>query len=149
MLARSRLLFGSLAVCLLFSGSIFAQSTASIQGLVVDASGASLPNATVTVRNQATGEERATQTDAAGFYQVASLPVGTYRVEAKAAGMQAMVASGLALEVSRTVSQNFKLNVAAATETIEIRATAPVIEQDPVSVGSIVNSPPPGSIPTR
>src|SRR5437879_10075795 len=122
MLLRLRLWLSSFALVagLLFTGSTFAQSTASIQGLVVDASAASLPNATVTVRNQATGEERATQTDAAGFYQVASLPVGTYRVEAKAAGMQALVATGLALEVGRTVKQDFKLNVAAATETIEI-----------------------------
>ncbi|HYL75566.1 MAG TPA: TonB-dependent receptor [Bryobacteraceae bacterium] len=129
----------ALAVCLLFTGAAFAQSTATIQGTVVDATGASVPNATVTVRNQNTGEERATSTDAAGNYLVPSLPVGTYRVEIKAPGMQTVVASNLPLEVGSTVRQDFNLKVAATSETIEIKGTAPVINEDPVSVGTVID----------
>src|SRR5437764_13005826 len=128
-----------LAVCLLFTGAAFAQSTATIQGTVVDASGATVPNAAVAVRNQNTGEERTTQTDAAGVYVVHSLPVGAYRVEVKSAGLQTTVASDLVLEVGGIVRQDFTLKVAATSETIEIKATAPVISEDPVSVGTVIN----------
>ncbi len=128
-----------LAVSLLFTGAAFAQSTATIQGTVLDATGASVPNAAVTVRNQNTGEERATQTDASGSYLVPSLPVGTYRIEVKASGMKTIIASDLVLEVGSTVRQDFSLQVAATSETVEIKATAPVIDQDPVSVGTVVN----------
>src|SRR5260370_437616 len=145
MLARSvsissRVAFACvLAVSLLFTGAAFAQSTATIQGTVLDATGASVPNAAVTVRNQNTGEERATQTDASGSYLVPSLPVGTYRIEVKGSGMKTIIASDLVLEVGSTVRQDFSLQVAATSETVEIKATAPVIDQDPVSVGTVVN----------
>ena len=71
---------------LLFSGFIRAQSTGSIGGTVFDAAGSMVPNATFTVRNQATGEEHVTKTDVAGIYLISSLPVGTYRVEVQIAG---------------------------------------------------------------
>ncbi|HLG95109.1 MAG TPA: carboxypeptidase regulatory-like domain-containing protein [Bryobacteraceae bacterium] len=141
---RSRWFFGAvivsiLALCLFITPATFAQSTASITGTVTDPTGAIVPNATVTVRNQATGEERTTQTDSAGNYQVPSLPVGTYRVEVKATGMQTMAAADLPLNVGSTVRQDFNLKVAATSETIEITATAPVINSSTVSVGSVVN----------
>ena len=72
---------------LLISQVGFSQSTGSIGGTVYDAVGSTVPNATIAVRNQATGEEHVTKTDAAGNYLVASLPVGTYRVEAQSQGM--------------------------------------------------------------
>src|SRR5450759_489652 len=92
--SRSAFVF-ALVLCLLFTGTVFAQSTATIQGTVTDATGALVPNATVSVRNQNTGEERTTQSDSAGAYVVPSLPVGTYRVEVKAPGLQTTVASDL------------------------------------------------------
>ena len=132
-------LFSRFAILCALAASAFAQSTATLQGTVVDASGATVPNVTVTARNQATGEERVTQTDTAGAYVLASLPVGTYRIEAKSPGLQTTVANNLVLEVGATVRQDFTLKVAATSETVEISATAPVITEDPVSVGSVVN----------
>lgn len=129
----------ALAICLMAGSSLFAQSTASIQGTVTDATGASVPNATVTVHNQATGEERVVKTDAAGFYTVPSLPVGTYRVEVKSPGMQTTVASNLDAPVNTPVRQDFTLKVASTSETIEITATAPVVENTTVAVGGVVN----------
>ncbi len=126
-------------VAVAFSCAIFAQSTATIQGTVTDATGASVPNATVSVRNQNTGEERSTVTDASGLYVIPSLPVGTYRIEVKASGMQTTAATNLPLEVGSNVRQDFSMKVAAASETVEITATAPVVESNSVSVGTVVN----------
>ena len=128
----------ALALCLLAS-PMFAQSTGSITGTVTDATGAVVPNATVTVRNESTGEERTTQTDSAGIYLVPSLPVGSYRVEVKSTGMQTTAAANLPLSVGTTVREDFSLKVASTTETIEITAAAPVVNSNTVSVGSVVN----------
>jgi hypothetical protein len=113
-----------LVLSLIVSGLVFAQSTATIQGTVTD---------------QNTGEERTTQTDASGSYLVSALPVGTYRVEIKAQGMQTMVATNLPIEVGSTARQDFSVKVATTSETVEITAAAPVIQENPVSVGTVVN----------
>lgn len=128
-----------LALCLLFTGAVAAQSTATLQGTVTDATGASVPNATITIHNQSTGEERIAQTNDIGFYIVPSLPVGTYQVQVKAPGMQIMVVNDVVLDVGRTVAQDFTLKVAATSETIEISAAAPVVDTSTVSVGAVVN----------
>jgi hypothetical protein len=145
MLAPSRAFLNSFAVigCLalagLFGTSAWAQSTASVQGTVTDASGAVLPNASITVRNQSTGEERSTVTDSAGQYLVPSLPVGDYRIEVKAQGMQTTVVNQLALSVSTTVRQDFSLNVAATSTTVETTAVAPVVQSTTIEMGGVVN----------
>ena len=81
------------------SGLVCAQSTGSIGGTVTDAVGAVIPNASVTVQSQGTGESHATRTDVSGIYLVPSLPVGTYRIEVKSSGMQTTFASGVELSV--------------------------------------------------
>jgi outer membrane receptor protein involved in Fe transport len=128
-----------LAFSFVVTWSALAQSTATVQGTVSDATGASVPNATVTIRNQNTGEERTTTTDSSGIYVVPSLSIGTYRVEVKSQGMQTTVATNLPLEVGSNVRQDFSLKVAATSETVEITAAAPVVESNTVSVGSVVN----------
>ncbi len=122
-----------------FALSVSAQSTANIDGTVTDASGAVVPNATITVHNVATGEERKIQTDDSGLYHVASLVPGTYRIEVKATGLQTMVASDVILEVGRTVAQNFSLRVASTSETVEISAAPPVVESSTTSIGTVIN----------
>src|SRR5215472_9496091 len=104
-----------LVVLLACAAAGFGQSTGTIQGTVLDSSGAPVPNAMVTVHDESTGQERTLNTDSAGIYSAPSLPVGTYRVEVKAAGMAPMAAPGLILSVGSTVRQDFSLMVAAAT----------------------------------
>ena len=130
----------ALAFCLFVTPAhMFAQSTGAITGTVTDPTGAVIPNATVTVRNENTGEERTTQTDSAGVYSVPSLPVGTYSVEVKSQGMQTVVARDLIVAVATTARQDFSLQVAAAAQTVEITAAPPVVESTSVSIGDVVN----------
>src|SRR5262245_46532220 len=86
-----------LAVGLLVSSPVLAQSTAVVQGTVTDSKGAVVPNATVTLKNKGTGVERTTQTDSNGNYQVAALPVGTYSIEVKVTGFKTQVADQVAV----------------------------------------------------
>jgi Carboxypeptidase regulatory-like domain len=116
-----------------------AQSTATLQGIVTDPSAGVVSNAKVTVHNQSTGVERTTTTDASGAYQVAALPVGTYRVEVRAQGFQTAVVNSLQLEVSQTVIQNFPLTIGGASESVSITAEAPVVETATTTVGQVIN----------
>lgn len=119
--------------------SAFAQSTGAITGTVTDASGAVVPNASITVKNEATGEQRTAQTNSAGIYLVPSLAVGKYRVDAKATGMQQVSAVNLDVAVGTTATQDFTLNVASASQTVEIQATAPLLDTGTISSGDVVN----------
>jgi hypothetical protein len=124
---------------LFFGGVVFGQSTGSIGGTVTDAAGAVIPNASVTVQSQGTGESHASRTDASGIYLVPSLPVGTYRIEVKSPGMQTTFASGVELSVGSALRQDFSMKVGSAAETVEVSGAAPLIDSTTASLGSVVD----------
>lgn len=136
---QGRRFLAVLTGCLVFAGLALAQSTGSIQGTVVDATGAPVPNAAISIKSQATGEEHNTATDSSGNYLVPSLPVGSYSIDVKSPGMQPMVANGVDLSVGSTLKQDFSLKVASSTQTVEVQAAAGVVETSSVSVGAVVN----------
>jgi len=72
----------------------------TIQGIVTDATGASVAGAKVTIRNADTGAERITQTNEAGVYNVPELQIGTYRVTIEKEGFQAAVTTGVVVDVA-------------------------------------------------
>ena len=77
-----------MAVLFCFTFSSFAQSDlGSISGFVKDPSGASVPNAKVTVKNQS-GLERTATTNESGYYTVTNIPPGLYTLTAEAAGFK-------------------------------------------------------------
>ncbi len=129
----------ALAYLLLFAAAVFAQSTGGIQGTVTDASGAVVPNATITVTNEATGETHPVKSDSAGLYALSGLAPGNYRIEVSAPGLQKTVVNNLVVSVGTNTTQNVTLNVASTSTTVEISANAPVIETSSVSVGDVVN----------
>ncbi len=124
---------------LLFGGVVFAQSTGSIGGTITDSVGAVIPNVSVTVQSQGTGESHATRTDISGIYLVSSLPVGTYRIEVKSPGMQTTFATGVELSVGSALRQDFSLKVGSAAETVEVSGAAPLIVSGTASLGSVVD----------
>jgi hypothetical protein len=117
----------------------FAQSTAALQGIITDASGAVVPGAMIVVHNQGTGEERTVESDSAGVYVVPSLPLGMYRVTVTANGMQTVVANNVLLEVGQTTAQNFSLRVASTNEAVEVQGAAPVITSETVTLGEVMD----------
>jgi outer membrane receptor protein involved in Fe transport len=128
-----------LALALTFAAIAVAQSTGRIEGTISDPTGAVLPNTTVTVTNQATAETHVLKTDNGGFYSLPGLAPGSYKIEVQATGMQTTVANDLIVAVGTTTTQNFTLKVGATSTTVEIQATAPVVESSSVSVGTVIN----------
>lgn len=136
----SRIVFTcATAVFLCFASVAYPQSTGTIQGTVVDPTGAAVPNAPIAVRNQNTGEERRAATDASGIYAVPSLAIGTYSVEVKAPGMAPTTARDVVVPVSSTVRQDFTLQVATSNSVVEVEAHAPLVDTTGVALGAVVN----------
>jgi hypothetical protein len=117
-----------------------AQSTATVQGTVLDAQGGVVPDAKVAAKNLATGLERTTQTDSSGIFLLPSLPVGTYRLEIRHPGFQALLVNELTLEVGTKVTQTYTLKLGEVTSTVEVTSEAPLIEQSTMSVSQVINS---------
>lgn len=134
-------LFGPIAVLLSIATTpcLLAQSTATIRGMVTDASGAVMLGATVAVQNQETGLERTMTTNSSGSYEFPALPIGTYRIQVSAKGMRSEVLTGMQLQISQIVVKNLTLEVARTSEVITVSAEAPVIDAGTMTVGEVVN----------
>ena len=139
MLSKRIAIFLMLVAALLATSTALGQSTATVQGTVTDSKGAVLPNATVVVRNKNTSTERTVQTDSDGNYQVAALPVGLYAIEVRIQGFKTQVADQVTLEVARTITQNFQMDVGAISEQVQVSSDVPVIETSTTSVGTVIN----------
>jgi hypothetical protein len=130
----------AIAVLSLPANYAHAQATASLQGIVTDSSRAVIPNAKIVAHNLETGEDRDATSDSAGVYALPSLPVGTYRLNITAAGMQSIVVSGVDLEVGQIAAQNFTLQVASSNEVVQVTASTPLITSETTTVGAVMNS---------
>src|SRR5712692_1903807 len=122
-----------------FAGAALAQSTASLSGVVTDASGAAVPGARVVATNQATGVESPTQTDTAGAYLFPSLPIGLYRLSVSGTSFQTSVVTDLKLQVASTLTHDVQLKIGQATETVEITADAAVLDTATNTLGQVIN----------
>jgi hypothetical protein len=132
-------LLGFVVLLLVSVSACFAQSTATLSGLVTDPSGAVVPNAQVTIHSLATGLDRQVTTDSAGLYTVPSLEPGDYQVQAKASGFSLYTVKKVTLDVDQRVTVNMALAVSSAGETIQVESTASQIETQTMTVGQVID----------
>lgn len=114
-----------------------AQSTASIEGQIVDQHRDAIPGVRVTARNPATGFERVATSDTSGRYQFSALPVGTYTIRAIARGFKQQVVE-MTIEVGSRITQDFDLEVGDVSEQVSVSSTNDGIERLTMSVGHVV-----------
>ena len=116
------LLAMALFVLTLFSPVARAQSMfANMDGIVQDPGGAVIVNASVTVKNAASGETRTTTTNREGYFSVSAIPAGTYVVTVTASGFSKYRESGITMTGGDLRSLNVKLKVGATSETVEVK----------------------------
>lgn len=137
---KMRLIFAALlafAICALcgIAAGQAATASGSLQGTIVDTQGAVVPDASVTLTANATGVVRTTTTNGNGNYRFDVLPPGLYSVKATKNGFATQTATNAEIFVQRTTTQNFTFNPGAVSETIEVHAEAPVLDQQKTSVG--------------
>ena len=112
---------------------------ASISGFVKDATGGSVPNATVFVKNEANGVERRTTTNTEGYYVISNLPPATYSVRVDAAGFRTFEQSGNKLNPNISTSVDVSLQVGAVTQMVEVTASAAALQSESETVGKLVD----------
>jgi hypothetical protein len=119
--------------------SAAAQSTASIEGLVTDGSGAAVAGARVTASSARIAVERVVTSDGTGRYQIPALPVGDYHLTVNAVGFRPQAVYGVHLEVGRRLAQDFQLQVSDISEEVSVSAASNLVETATISVGHIVD----------
>jgi hypothetical protein len=137
---------------LLLRGSLLGQSLTSgdVTGTVVDPSGAAVPDATVTLKNNETGSTQTTTTSSTGAYRFRLLNPGSYSVSATATGFQGR-AQNVSVAVGQTSTVNMQMQLASASQTVEVTAQAGVIQTDNGNVSTtispeiVANMPNPGN----
>ena len=113
--------------------------TSSITGTVSDATGSAIPGVGIAVINQDTGARLETISNEAGAYRVASLPPGTYRIEAELPGFNRLTRGPLALLVSQTLAIDLQLQVGQVNETVNVTEAAPLVASQSSDIGQAVN----------
>jgi hypothetical protein len=128
-------LFGAFILAVL---PLYAEVTGTVQGTVVDSTGAAVANATVTLRNVDTGLVRTLQTTASGTYEFLSVPVGNYSVQAQAPGFRTATQSGIKLDVNQKYRADFSLKVGAINETVEVTANSAQVDTSNTQLGDVI-----------
>jgi hypothetical protein len=141
-------LFAAFLVCAVSVGLAYGQvSTGQILGTVTDPSGSVIPGASVTVTNVGTGVVWRTTSDTQGEYKVPQLPIGNYTVTVKAAGFSQVKTVPQTLDINHSLLINVKLSIGGTTQTVEVTTTAPQVETQSPTVGTLVTGPPIQNLP--
>jgi len=128
-----------LATALMPAG--FAQLTnTGIHGSVRDPSGASIPKASLTLKDTSTGIEKAIVAAGDGGFVFPNLVAGTYTITATASGFDKQVLNNVIVDAGRTTDVTIQMEVGAATQTVEVAATGVQLETSSNEIGMTVNN---------
>ncbi|MFN9084442.1 MAG: carboxypeptidase-like regulatory domain-containing protein, partial [Acidobacteriota bacterium] len=104
------------------------QSTGTLQGTVRDRTGATIPHATLTARNQDTAAERRATTSADGLFTFRGLLPGAYQLTVAAPGFATLQTTPFPLSVGQIIQRDLELAPAGLTETLEVTDTPEAID---------------------
>lgn len=133
-----------LTLALLYLGAAVAlygqEIRGSIVGNVTDSTGAAVPQAHITVKNEGTGIESRTATDGSGTYTIPDLLGGLYTVMAVKEGFKTYQATGVRLLSSQTARQDVVLQVGTVQQTVEVTAHTSLVQTDSPTIGGTLQT---------
>jgi hypothetical protein len=115
------------------------QTLGSLNGTVLDQSGAAVSGATVAVTNDAINLNETTTTQRTGFFQIFNLPIGTYKVKIAHVGFETTELTGIAVQEARATTVNASLQVGKASESVEVTAN-PLLNASDATNGYTLDS---------
>jgi len=122
-------------------GCLVAQFGAgTILGTVTDASNAVVPGATVTVKNQETGEVRSFKSDDSDNFRFNAVPPGTYTVSVASPSFKTAVIPSLVVPVNTETRADFTMQVGAVSDTVRVEAAAPLLQTDTAALGTAIDT---------
>src|ERR1700742_1435137 len=130
-----------LAFLLVFSFPVFAQrDAASLEGRVVDSSGAIIANASVAAVNAATNFTYHAQSDTTGSWIISPVRIGTYKITISATGFKEAVVGPVTLDVQQRQRADVTLELGAVSERVEVVGIAPLLQTDSSETGQVIDS---------
>src|SRR5215472_8581282 len=134
---RTRLFAG---VLLLSGLSLLGQTLGEMTGQVGDQSGAGVPNSVVTLTNTATNAVRQTNSNEQGLYTFPSVPPGIYNLKVEHPGFKTVTSNNVEVQVQQTVRLDLTLQVGQVSESIEVSATAALLQAENATIGTVVET---------
>ncbi len=129
-----------LTLCLLFTCNMWAQGgTGELSGVVTDPSGAVVPNAHVTLSNNATGAKRTTATTGAGIYRFPALPVGSYVLETSPQGFKSTKVANVVVTVGTGTVRDIQLELGGTSEQVTVEAGVQMLQTEDSSVSQLID----------
>ena len=111
-----------------------------LSGKVTTAAGAGVPSAAVTVTEVNTNLSRKVLTGPDGSFNIDALPAGNYRVDVEMAGFKRTSQNNVELNPAAPASVNIALEAGSMNESVEIRGSAPVVQDRSAEVSTALNT---------
>jgi Carboxypeptidase regulatory-like domain len=111
--------------------------TAQVEGLIEDATGAAIPNASIVIENLDTGAKRTVTADGHGHFSVPALVRGHYRAEVVEGGFQTEV-QNFTLDVSQSQALNFHLKPGSEAQQVTVTDAAPLVNSVTSSTSAVI-----------
>ncbi|MBM3766151.1 MAG: TonB-dependent receptor [Acidobacteria bacterium] len=127
------LVFGALAM-------LAQTQTASVRGVVQDATGAVVPNALLTLTNIGQNRPWTATSNDQGAYVFFQIPPGNYKLSVEAKGFKKFNRDGLVLQVAQVAELNVPMEVGSVNESLQITAETPLLDTASSTLGEVVNS---------
>ncbi|HEX3684916.1 MAG TPA: TonB-dependent receptor [Bryobacteraceae bacterium] len=129
------------AISFLFTCSAFGQfETSEVLGTVNDASGAAMPDVSLTLTNQNTRLEMKTVSDAAGNYDFLDVKVGRYRLAARRAGFALFTMVDILVDVEARQRIDIRMEVGGVDQRIDVNGAAETLETDSSEHDQVINT---------
>ena len=113
-------------------------STATISGVVHDATGALVPGVSVTAKNLESGLTRSVVSSESGGYNLQLLPIGPYEITTSMPGFKQAVRGGVNLAVGQEAVINLTLEVGANAEQVTVSEEAPLVNTTLASTSGLI-----------
>lgn len=119
----------------------------SVVGNIADPGGAGVPGAKITAVQSETGVRHETTSNDLGYYEFPLLPVGSYRLDAEKQGFKRSSTGSFTLNAGTRPRFDLRLELGQVSESIEVVATAPLVNATTTDLGVVISQSKVDSLP--
>ena len=129
-----------LALALSGVGRVYGFATGSVSGFVKDGTGAVVPSAKISLTNTSTNVQVSTTSDNNGEFQFLQLAPANYSLVVESKGFKKTNIASVLVQVDQITRAEVTLEVGSITDSVQVEAVAPLLENDKSTMSSVVDS---------